>query len=313
MGGFLATMVCRWLSEERIINVSRIYPVMFESIKRSWNIVAKSFGVLMSEKRLLVFPALSMLALIALLASFIVPVFIFDNSVLFFPLLFLFYFAAYFVAIFFNVALVHASGEKLEGRQVSLSGSVSFAFSKAVNIIGWALFSATVGLILGMMRSQSNSKGLGGIIIRIAASIIGVAWSFAAFLVVPVMVFENVGPLTALKRSVELLKSTWSEQAWGTFSISGVVFLFYLPAIGLGILLLMMGQGTLLMFLLPMLLLYVALVFVLQGALEGIFTAELYKYAATGKAVVFENELSQGMIDKQAPIDAGTPKTETQF
>jgi len=278
-----------------------IYLSMFESITRSWNIVKKSFGVLMSEKKLLAFPVLSLLALLALLASFIVPVFVFDNSMLFFPLLFLFYFASYFVAIFFNVALVHASGEKLEGRQVSINGSASFAFSKALNIAGWALFSATVGLILGMIRSQSNSKGMGGIIVRIVASIIGVAWSFATFLVVPVMVFENVGPLAAIKRSVELLKSTWSEQVWGTFSISGIIFLFYLPAIGLGILLLMMGQGTLLMLLLPVLLLYVALVFVLQGALEGIFTAELYKYAVTGKAEVFESELSQGKIGGQTP------------
>jgi len=271
---------------------------MFESIGRSWEIVKRSFGVLMEEKRLLAFPVLSGIAMIALLASFIVPVFFLGDSVLMIPLLFLFYFGTYFVVIFFNSALVHAVGEKTGGRQVSVMGSIGFAFSRILNIAGWALFSATVGLILSMIRSQSGKQGAGGLIARIVASVIGIAWSFATFLVVPVMVFENVGPLTALRRSVELLKSTWSEQFWGNLGISGIFFLLSLPAIGLGILLAVIGQFTLLMFLLPVLILYIGLIFVMQGAIDGIFTAELYKFAATGQAPLFGDVLQQGRIVK---------------
>jgi len=266
---------------------------MFESITRSWGIVRKSFGVLMGEKQLLAFPALSGLAMLVLLASFIVPVFVLGENVLLIPLLFIFYFASYFVVIFFNSALVHAVGEKAGNRQVSLGGSLAFASSRVFSIAGWAVFSATVGLILGIIRSQARNRGLGGMVASLAASVIGAAWSFATFLVVPVMVFENVGPIAALKRSVELLKSTWSEQVWGGFSISGIFLLLYLPAIGLGILLAFLGQFAIL---LPALILYAALVFVLQGAVEGIFTAELYKYAATGEAAVFKDELEPGKI-----------------
>jgi len=269
---------------------------MFESITRSFEIVKRSFGVLMGEKKLLAFPALSGLAMIVLLASFILPVFVLGNSLLFIPLLFIFYFASYFVVIFFNTALVHAVGEKTDNRPVSVPGSLSFAFSRVLSIAGWAVFSATVGLILSMIRSQSRNRGIGGMIAGLVASIIGVAWSFATFLVVPVMVFENAGPIAALRRSVELLKSTWSEQFWGGLGISGVFFILYLPAIGLGLLLAFLGEFTILLLLLPVLLVYVALVFVLQGAIDGIFTAEVYKFAATGQAPTFGDVLQQGKI-----------------
>jgi hypothetical protein len=274
---------------------------MFESIGRSWGIVTKSFGVLMEEKQLLLFPALSGIAMLLLLASFILPVFLLNDTALAIPLLFMFYFGAYFIVIFFNTALVHAAGNKLDSKEVSVMGSISFAFSRLANIIGWALFSATVGLALGLIRSQSRNRGIGGVIAGIAASIIGVAWSFATFLVVPVMVFENAGPISALKRSVELLKSTWTEQAWGGLGISGIVLLLYLPAIGAGILVYVLGGFGPLLLLLPALIIYVAMVFVMQGALEGIFTTEIYRYAATGKAAVFKDVLQQGRVAAPAP------------
>jgi hypothetical protein len=254
----------------------------------------------MGEKRLLVFPALSGIAMLALLASFIIPVFVLNETALLFPLLFAFYFLAYFVVVFFNSALVHAVGEKTGGREVSISGSLSFAFSMVLNIAGWALFSATVGLILGVIRSQARNRGVGGMIASLAASVIGAAWSFATFLVVPVMVFENSGPISSLKRSVELLKSTWSEQVWGGLGISGIFLLFYLPPIGLGILLLVIDQIGILMLLLPALLIYIALVSVLQGAIDGIFTAEIYQFAAKGQAAVFGDVLQQGRLGGQA-------------
>jgi hypothetical protein len=239
--------------------------------------------------------------MLLLLASFIVPVLLLDNTALAIPLLFMFYFGAYFIVIFFNTGLVHAVGNKLDGKEVSVLGSISFSFSRIVNIIEWALFSATVGLVLSIIRSQSRNKGIGGVVASIIASIIGVAWSFATFLVVPVMVFENIGPLSALKRSVELLKSTWSEQAWGGLGISGIVFLLYLPAIGAGILVYALGGFGALLLLLPALLIYIAMVFVIQGALEGIFTTEVYRYAATGKAAVFGDVLQQGRMSGPGP------------
>jgi hypothetical protein len=275
--------------------------IMFESIGRSWEITKRSFAILMEEKKLLLFPFLSGLAMLALLASFIIPVIFLNSNVMAFLLLFLFYFAANFAVVFFNVALTHAAGEKSGGRQVSLVGSISFAFTKILSIAGWSVFSATVGLIISMIRSMSRNKGIGGLIASLIASAIGIAWSFASFLVVPVMVFENKGPFAALTRSVELLKSTWSEQAWGSFGISGITFLLYLPAIGLGVLLAALGQIPLLLMVLPALIIYIAFIAILTGALEGVFTAELYRFAATGKTDVFGDILAKGRI-APAPV-----------
>ena len=121
---------------------------MFENFTKSFVIVKKSFDVLMSEKKLLFFPLISGIFLIALLLSFIAPIFVFNSDA---PLILfsaIFYFLSYFVIIFFNTSLVHAVNNKIEGKPVSLMESISFSFTRILNIIGWAAIAATVGMIL---------------------------------------------------------------------------------------------------------------------------------------------------------------------
>jgi len=55
-------------------------------------------------------------------------------------------------------------------------------------IAGWALLSATVGLILRVIEDRSEKIG------RIVAGLLGVAWTVASFMVVPVLVAERKGP-----------------------------------------------------------------------------------------------------------------------
>jgi len=266
---------------------------MFESISRSFGIVKKSFGVLMQEKKLMLFPLVSTIALIAVLVSFIVPAVFIQDDVLFFMLLFGFYFVSYFVITFFNSALIHAANEKLEGRAVSLMASVSFASSKVANIAVWSLISATVGIIMSMLRSISNRNngGIGALIAGLVASVMGMAWSFATFFVVPVMIFENVDPLTAIKRSVDLIKKSWGEQVIGGLMVGGVFMILYVIGVVLVVggilspplLLVLVTAGIMLMF----------LTFIAQGAIEGIFLAELYRYSTTGQAAIFKEEIEQ--------------------
>src|SRR5690606_40814523 len=52
---------------------------------------------------------------------------------------------------------------------------------------------------------------------------IGLAWTLATFLVVPVLVSQNVGPIEALKESVSLLKRSWGENLAGNVGI-GLAF-----------------------------------------------------------------------------------------
>ena len=85
-----------------------------ERISRGWLLTRQSFGVLMLDKEMLVFPMISAVAAILVTASFVAPLWssgylqtIGDSgetpsSPLFYVWLFAFYFANYFVMIFFS-------------------------------------------------------------------------------------------------------------------------------------------------------------------------------------------------------------------
>lgn len=266
---------------------------MFENFSKSLGIVKKSFDVLMSEKKLLLFPLISSIFLIGLLLSFIAPLLIFNSDA---PLLIfsaIFYFLSYFVIIFFNTALVHAVNNKIEGKPVSLIESISFSFTRILNIIGWAIIAATVGMILSLLRGEANKqRGIGGIIASLVVSAIGMLWSLATFFVIPVIVFENVNPLTAIKRSVELIKKGWGDAVTGGSGIGIVFFILYL--FGAGAILLSLFTGILFVPVLVIGIVYLIVVFLIESTLQSIFVVELYKYVNTGNAVLFNPEELQG-------------------
>jgi hypothetical protein len=61
-------------------------------------------------------------------------------------------------------------------------------------ILGYAAIAATVGLVLKRMKDDDN------LLMRLLGSGPGAAWTLATFLVVPVLVSQNVGPIDALKQ-----------------------------------------------------------------------------------------------------------------
>ena len=84
---------------------------MFEKFSRSWGLVKASASVLRADKELMLFPILSSLATLLVLATFALPVFALklfaDGFNVFGAILgFVFYFCQYSVIIFFNSALV---------------------------------------------------------------------------------------------------------------------------------------------------------------------------------------------------------------
>ena len=92
---------------------------MFEHLSRSWQLVKASATVLKQDRKLLLFPLISAMALLAVLASFALPVLGWAafggrygremGSSTLYVLGFLFYLSVYFVIFFFNAALVGAA------------------------------------------------------------------------------------------------------------------------------------------------------------------------------------------------------------
>ncbi|MCK4976645.1 MAG: hypothetical protein KAS36_06910 [Anaerolineales bacterium] len=275
---------------------------MFDKIKNSWNLMKASAAVLQADKELLIFPILSSIGVLILTAIFVFPMIavgffedmLAENSqYVTYIVLFLFYVVQYTVIIFANSALVGAAMIRLKGGDPTVGDGFRIAFQHIGNILGYALLSATVGLILRMISERSGNLG------RIAASLVGLAWNLATYLVVPVLVIEGVGPVEAIKRSAGLLKKIWGEQIVGNFSI-GLIFVlvtvlvillgipFFILAISLESLALIIAFGVIFV----LVLVFLGLI---NSSLTGIYVAAVYRYAAEGEASgFFDEEMIQG-------------------
>jgi hypothetical protein len=271
---------------------------MFGSISRSWELAKGSFRVLRSDKELLIFPFLSFIALVIVSISFFLP-FMWvggvtsaengEANIASYVIAFLFYVVAYTVTFFFQTALVGAAMIRLDGGDPTVGDGFRIALSRLPKIIVYAVIAATVGMILRWISERA------GIVGQIVGGILGFAWSVATFLVVPVLVVENVGPFEAIKRSTGYLKRTWGEQLIGNVGI-GLVFglLMVLVIFAGGALLFLLFQTSVALGLVGVaaLVLVVGALALIGSALGGIFTASVYRYATKGDAgPMFNNQV----------------------
>jgi hypothetical protein len=257
---------------------------MFEKFSRSWALVKASAAVLRSDKELMLFPLVSGAATLAVLATFLVPMFalrIFEHGVGVGGAVFgfLFYFCQYSVIIFFNCALVGAAMIRMDGGDPTLADGFNAAKSRIPSILGYAAIAATVGVLLQALKSRDNN-----FLVRLLGSGLGAAWTLATFLVVPVLVSRDIGPIDALKQSVSLLKKTWGENAIGNVGIGAAFGLITFAVVVAGVLLtIAASQASMALAIVvgALFLIGVLLLGIYQAALSGIYSAALYRYAVS--------------------------------
>ena len=282
---------------------------MFERISYSWELVKASAAVLRDDKELIVFPIISMIGAVVVTISFAVPMFlagIFDswtsgqgNGIFSLIVAFLFYVVVYTVSIFSSAALVGAAMIRLRGGDPTVSDGFRIARDHLGSIVVYALIAATVGMVLRFISER------GGVVGQIVSSILGFAWNVVTFLVVPVLVVEDVSPVDAIKRSGQLLRETWGEQLIGSFSIGlifGLLSLAVILVIGVPMFVLVASTGSVSLLVLGIVLLVLALVFLglINSALNSIYAAAVYRYAAEGDpGGYFPPELVQGAFRRK--------------
>src|SRR5689334_14195629 len=257
---------------------------------RSWELVKQSFAILRSDKQLMLFPVLS--AISCLLVTAVIATggtilmmpsitaaaaggeqFHPNQSPLFLVGMFTMYVANYFIIVFFNVALVGVANSRLMGGTWTFRDGLELAWARKGTILQWALVAATVGVIL---RTLEERMGLIG---RIIMRIIGIAWTLACYFVVPVLAFEDLTPVAAVKRSAKLFHDTWGEKVIGGFSLSLVSLMLMLPGIGFVIVAAYLGGASGFLIGLAIMFLYFMVLSVFMSAVQGIFNAALYRYA----------------------------------
>ena len=270
-------------------------PAMFARLSRSWSLVKASAGVLSEDKELLLFPLASAASMIVVLACFALPIIglgALDGlsggenrgiSIAMYVVAFLFYFAHYLVIFFFNTALVGAAMIRLDGGNPTLRDGLAIAWSRIGALAGYALIAATVGMVLRVIEERV------GIIGRIVVGLIGIGWTIATYLVVPVLAAQKVGPIDAVKQSAMLLKKTWGENVIGQAGI-GLAFGLILVGIivfgGLFVTAVAIATHSIYAILgaLVLTIVVVGIAILVQGALSGIYAAALYRYASGGQA-----------------------------
>ena len=256
----------------------------FERLRIGWQLTKVSLSILRREKGLILLPFLSLLTTGVAWILFFLGIFFFVpnptnpfGSVFFYAGLAVVYFITFFVSIYFNAAVMGAAMIRLNGGDPTISDGLKVANENLRRIAGWALLSATVGLILRAIAERA------GIIGRIIAGFAGAAWGVITYLVVPVLIFEKVGPWAAVKRSGSLLRKTWGEAMGGYFSLGAIFLLLALP----GLLLLLGGVaiGGIVGLLIggAVAVVYWLILGLLGAAAQSILVTALYRYATTGK------------------------------
>lgn len=256
---------------------------MFATIGHTFQLIKISWRVLMKDRELILFPVLSgitLLIVVGIFALIAMSTGTWDRlgdaagaeemSVSDMVLGAILLVVTYFIAIYFNAALIASAMKRLRGGEPDLAYGFSRASAHIPAILGWAIISATVGIILQALRGRTDN-----FIGQLATSIAGAAWAYATFFVVPVLVAEGMGPIAAIKRSGSLFRQTWGRQFAASFGF-GIVYIVavliaFLPAALIFTLSPIAGivVGVLL----------VALAMATVAALEGIFKAALYDYA----------------------------------
>ncbi|MHC4249195.1 MAG: DUF6159 family protein [Planctomycetota bacterium] len=204
-----------------------------------------------------------------------------SDKVRFGLVLFGFYFANYFVIVFFNAAIVASALFWMRDGEASLSRGLGAAAKRLPQVVGWALIAATVGLLLKLL--ESNRKGS-----RFLAAILGTAWTVMTYLAVPVLVVEGKGPVGALKESVSLLRKSWGQQLVGSFGFG--IFWFLLSLVGFAILGVggylanATGNAGAMAIAVVLAVVYFIGLILVSSVMTPVFQAALYVYAKEGTA-----------------------------
>jgi len=277
-----------------------------ERISRGWALTKQSWGVLKSDRSLVIFPMLSAIfALIAVaviwlptasMSGVLAGEAINEHDPVYYIAAAATAYVSTFIAVFFNVALAACAVRSLRGEDTTVGEGIRAAMQRLGPILGWTLVAATIGLVLRLLQDRIPLAA------KIAVWIAGAAWAVATFFVIPVLALERSGPWQSIKRSVAVVKARWGEGATGTVAISAVtvlvVVIVMVGGAACAIVLFAAGLQQLAIAVIAIAVAAVIVVSIVSSALTEIFRVAVYQYAVTGATPgAFDNALLQNAFD----------------
>ena len=275
-------------------------------IKRGWTLSKQSWAVVKSDKSLLAFPIISVVAAIITMIIF------FGGGAAMavaigspwgaLPLVIIGAYLLTVVGVFSSVALASCATEALEGRQTTVGQGISAARGRMKLIFAWAAVALFVGALIAVIQSLLQEVA-GGIASAIFGGLAGFAWAVATFFVIPVIALDGLGPKEALKTSAHVVKERWGEGVVGSSAIGLITFFVaMLPAIVMMVLgFVLAGSSAVgggLLITIGVLVFVIAMLF--QSTITAVFRVALYRYATEGDVI--------GGFDREALESAFVPK-----
>jgi hypothetical protein len=249
---------------------------MAGSVSRSFRLLGASWSMLGRDPRLLLPPVVAFLASAAVTfvfyASGLLRFGVERSGIVDIIALYVFYAVIAFIGIACNSVVVAVAMERMDGRDATLRDGWAIVRRRMPQVLGWALVSATVGVVMRVIQERTG-------LIGIVATLIGnLAWALATFFVVPVLLFEPISVGGAIKRSAQVFRQRWGEQVTAQLTIAAGLLVVWLPLLFVSFALMLVSVPAGVVLLVGG---FLALV-VVTGTLNEIFTAALYRYAVTG-------------------------------
>lgn len=201
-------------------------------LQLSWKFMVDCVKFLKNNPDLVILPLLSLIVLGAMVVSMIYlsfhefnRVYAFyqsHNILLLVGSLMLFYFLLSFIMIYFNASLITCILQRLQANNISVVQGMRLTLNKSWLLLQWALISSTICLLINSLERVHS------VVADIMSAIFGFSWAVTSYFVMPIMVAENVGPITAFERSIRLIGKGWRK----LLSVNLVFFVIILVIVG---------------------------------------------------------------------------------
>lgn len=272
-----------------------------------------SWTILRGDRELIIFPLAAALAAGIVSLVFVAPLWIagffgrLDQEGLQFSTLltlFFFYLLISMVINFCNAALISAAMIRLRGGKPVAADGFQAAVDHLPSIMVYAVFGATAGVVLQMIRERASFLS------NYVTGLADAAWGAITFLAVPVLVVEHVGPVDAIARSTTILRKTWGEQMIGNSGLGLVTAAAAVAAGVVGVIVISIGSAiggiVLAVFFGALVILGVSAVITIGSALSVIYKAALYRFAVDGESTMyFDTGLMRQAFVKRTASNGG--------
>jgi hypothetical protein len=102
-----------------------------------------------------------------------------------------------------NAVVIVAADARMRGETVGLGQLLARVNRRLPALLGWFALSAVVGFLLALLE---RSLRIVGPLLRFIG---GLSWAVATVFVVPCIVFEDLGPVAAIRRSAAMFAAQW--------------------------------------------------------------------------------------------------------